>query len=55
MYIDIIDSVPYNIYGMYILFVYSNNTLYIFSVQATMLLHEQVNGILETYQYVVSV
>ena len=25
------------------------NTLYVLSVQATVLLHEQVNGILETY------
>ena len=29
-----------------------HNTLYVLSVQATVLLHEQVNGILETYQYV---
>ena len=34
---------------------YKHNTLYILSVQATVLLHEhvQVNGILETYQYVI--
>ena len=31
---------------------YKHNTLYVFSVQATVQLHEQVNGILETYQYV---
>ena len=31
---------------------YKHNTLYVLSVQATVLLHEQVNGILETYQYV---
>ena len=29
-----------------------HNTLYILSVQATVLLQEQVNGILEMYQYV---
>ena len=47
--------------GMYTLttdgFTCNNNnnkhyTLYVLSVQATVLLHEQVNGILETYQYV---
>ena len=27
---------------------YKHNTLYVFSVQATVRLHEQVNGILET-------
>ena len=31
---------------------YKHNTLYVLSVQATVLLHEQVNGTLETYQYV---
>ena len=31
---------------------YKHNTLYVLSVQATVLLHEQFNGILETYQYV---
>ena len=31
---------------------YKHNTLYVLSVQATVLLYEQVNGILETYQYV---
>ena len=31
---------------------YKHNTLYILSVQATVLLHEQVSGILETYQYI---
>ena len=31
---------------------YKHNTLYVLSVQATVLLHEQVNGILEMYQYV---
>ena len=31
---------------------YKYNTLYVLSVQATVLLHEQVIGILETYQYV---
>ena len=31
---------------------YKHNTLYVLSVQATVRLHEQVNGILETYQYV---
>ena len=31
---------------------YKHSTLYVLSVQATVLLHEQVNGILETYQYV---
>ena len=30
---------------------YKHNTLYILSVQTTVLLNEQVNGILETYQY----
>ena len=29
-----------------------HNMLYVLSVQPTMLLHEQVHGILETYQYV---
>ena len=31
---------------------YKHNTLYVLSIQATVLLHKQVNGILETYQYV---
>ena len=31
---------------------YKHNTLYILSVQATVLLHEHINGILEMYQYV---
>ena len=30
---------------------YKHSTLYILSVQATVLLHEQVNGISEKYQY----
>ena len=32
--------------------IYKHNTLYVLSVQATVVLHEPVNGILETYQYV---
>ena len=31
---------------------YKHNALYILNVQATVLLHEQVNDILETYRYV---
>ena len=31
---------------------YKHNTLYVLSVQSTVRLHEQVNGILETYRYV---
>ena len=35
-----------------IIIIYKHNTLYVLSVQATVVLHEPVNGILETYQYV---
>ena len=31
---------------------YKHNTLYVLSVQSTVRLNEQVNGILEKYQYV---
>ena len=31
---------------------YKHNTLYVLSVQAKVRLHEQVNGILEMYRYV---
>ena len=37
---------------LHAIIIYKHNTLYVLSVQATVVLHEPVNGILETYQYV---
>ena len=37
---------------LHAIIIYKHNTLYVLSVQATVVLHELVNGILETYQYV---